>query len=284
MRTGFIARLGMGLALVLCLSVQAMGAVGQPVGKVAAVKGTVSVTRAGEAASAPLSVRDQVYQNDRITTGEQSRVKLLMSDDTVLTLGQKGDLVFQDYTVNTGEKKRSSVLKLVSGNLRSIISKLFGGVGSRFEVHTPTAVAGARGTVNTASVIDQDNTFVIGEEGGTEVNNIDTDIKGSRVLTGNFGCYVKKGEPPSEPFLVPAGQLLDLHSDTVMARAPEFKPEDVANVPSGSGLGGGPTTEFTSPDAPTLAPRTPPSPPASQVPAPPVQHDFHPPYPEQVGK
>src|SRR5207245_8550360 len=42
--------------------------------------------------------------------------------------------------------QRSSVLRMIQGKARALVGKLFAGLGSKFEVHTPTAVAAARGT------------------------------------------------------------------------------------------------------------------------------------------
>jgi hypothetical protein len=194
-------------------------------GMVTAVKGDVTVVRAGSGSTGGLEEGDTLNVGDKVMTGERSRIKMLMADDSVLTLGQKATLVIEDYSVDESRGERNSVLKLVAGNLRSIVSKVFGSDKSKFEVHTPTAIAGARGTINIAAVINNDRTLVVGELDDTDVRNLDPTIDGERLLNGRRGCYVDRGMPPGEPFLVGDDVMGQLLGDLSLDRVPRFDPE-----------------------------------------------------------
>jgi hypothetical protein len=196
------------------------------VGAVSRVKGTATVVRAVDDEVLSLTAGSGVYAGDVINTSERSRVKLLMVDDTILTLGQSAELRIDEYDYIPGEQRRSSVVSLKSGNLKSLISKTFTNVGSKFEVHTLTAVSGARGTTNIVSVIDPSLTLVIGSDGETGVRNIDASVVGEVGLMPGFGTYVERGKLPTEPFPVTDELLEPLERDTYIGRTPTMPQDD----------------------------------------------------------
>lgn len=110
-------------------------------GKFTLVKGNVSLERRGKFLVS--GVETPVFNKDLITTGEKSRAKLLLIDDSLLVIGQNSSLEITEYFI-TGDK-REGVFSLSSGKLYTKVKK-FLTPDSKFEVHTPTAVAAARGT------------------------------------------------------------------------------------------------------------------------------------------
>lgn len=110
-------------------------------GKFTLVKGNVSLERKGEFLAS--GVETPVFSKDLITTGEKSRAKLLLIDDSLLVIGQNSSLEITEYFI-TGDK-REGVFSLSSGKLYTKVKKFLTS-DSKFEVHTPTAVAAARGT------------------------------------------------------------------------------------------------------------------------------------------
>jgi hypothetical protein len=115
-----------------------------PIGFFTAVYGNVSVTHPG--ATIPLLARlnDKVMFKDLIETRQASRTKALLDDDTVLTLGENSRLEITEHLYDQSAKTRSAVLRLLRGKVRALVAKTFG--GSKFEIHTPSAVVAARGT------------------------------------------------------------------------------------------------------------------------------------------
>jgi hypothetical protein len=110
------------------------------VGKFRDVQGNVSVTRVK--ADSKAKTGDDVRLNDLVSTREKSRTKIALSDDTLLTLGQNSKLEITRYLFSP--QKKASTISLKMGTLHSQIQKT---VDSSFEVRTPNAIAGARGTV-----------------------------------------------------------------------------------------------------------------------------------------
>jgi len=241
----------------------------EPVGRVLGVKGTATVVHQGSSKAEKLAVNASVYLMDRINTGGQSKVKMQMKDETIVTLGQDGEMVINEFVYKPETSTRKAALKLVKGAVRSFISKMFAGIGSAFEVHTPTAVAGARGTHNLVHVISNRRTLVIGISSITTVGNSDPNVPGEETLTDNHGSYVDFGLPPSPPFVVPDNLLQPLMDQT------NVQDESGGNGGGDNGGGDGDTSGgdgFAPPDQPpadtggTLPPPPPPpAPPISSV-------------------
>lgn len=116
------------------------------IGVYTAVAGKVSVTHSGEAHVLPVKLHDEVLFKDVIQTEKESRTKAFFQDDSVLTVGENSRVEITEYIYNPEANVRRSVVKVVQGQVRALVSKVFKSNGSRFEVHTPSAVAAARGT------------------------------------------------------------------------------------------------------------------------------------------
>jgi len=116
------------------------------VGVYTAVMGMVTVTHPGEARVLPVKLHDEVLFKDVIQTEKESRTKAFFQDDSVLTVGENSRVEITEYIYDPDAKLRRSVVKVMQGQVRALVSKVFKSNGSRFEVHTPSAVAAARGT------------------------------------------------------------------------------------------------------------------------------------------
>jgi hypothetical protein len=113
-------------------------AAGEAVSTMVAVKGQTVIERNKE--ERPARVKDGVLLIDTVSTREAARAKMLFIDDSVLTLGEKSKVIVKEY-VYSKDKGGKSVFNLLDGKMKAVVGK------ARFEVHTPTAVAAARGTV-----------------------------------------------------------------------------------------------------------------------------------------
>jgi hypothetical protein len=80
---------------------------------------------------------------DKLQTSAASEATVVLLDGSELTLSESTTLVIDRSMV--GPTGADSVVNLVEGKLRSVINPI-GGSLPEFEVHTPNAVAGARGT------------------------------------------------------------------------------------------------------------------------------------------
>jgi hypothetical protein len=111
------------------------------VGSFTFVKPKVSLVRAGKELIP--GAGHSVAIGDLITTGEEAKARMLFKDDSALTLAQNTKLEIKEYLIE--KDKRSSIISLQAGKLRTEVTK-FLTPESKFEVHTPTAIVGARGS------------------------------------------------------------------------------------------------------------------------------------------
>jgi hypothetical protein len=111
------------------------------VGTAATVRGTVALERDG--ARVRLQDGAPILNGDIVTTGRDSGVRLLMKDESVLTLGAQSRFLVENFS--TGDDSRMARYRLAFGRVRASVSQA---VSSRSDIRffTPTAVAGVRGT------------------------------------------------------------------------------------------------------------------------------------------
>jgi len=128
-------------AVVLCFLLSPLpglcqgGSSGQLAGAVQALD--QSATRNG----APLAIRDQVQWNDQLQTNNTGRLRVNLRDGSILSLGSNSQL----RVVQHDAAAQQTTLELLFGRLRSQVVKLTQ-PNSKFEVRTPTSVAGVIGT------------------------------------------------------------------------------------------------------------------------------------------
>jgi hypothetical protein len=81
-----------------------------------------------------------LLMKDAVETEKKSRTKLFFTDDSILSLGEMSRVEVEEYLYNSEDNKSKSVYRLMDGYLKVIVGR------SDLEIHTPTAVAAARGT------------------------------------------------------------------------------------------------------------------------------------------
>ena len=173
---------------------------GKHVGIVNRVEGKAVVFHEGDNQSVTLETGSKVYVNDKIVTEKNAKVQVLLRNDCVFTVAEESELVITKdmYSGITG--KRETVVSLVKGKLRSVVGKSYRSSGSKYEVHTRTAIAGVRGTQNLVETKDNPpSTNVYGIENKTNVRNINRNIPGDLNLGSGNGARVPLDGPP-EPF------------------------------------------------------------------------------------
>lgn len=113
-----------------------VGEVVQVHGHVAAV-GVDKVTR-------KLAAGDGVYVGDRLITGEDGFLRLTMIDHAKLDLRCFTIMVIEDYALQKTDRR--SILKLLQGSIRKISGEIGKMKNDIYELQTPVASIGVRGT------------------------------------------------------------------------------------------------------------------------------------------
>lgn len=192
----------------------------QEAGTIASLKGKVIIQR--DSAESEAKINDKIYLHDTIETKADSRVKILFSDDSLLSLAENSKMNIKEYLYEKDGKKGASVINLMEGKLKSITGK------ASFEVHTPTAVAASRGTYFFSWVFKEGKKIVSGfavVAGIIEIKNIDRKISGMSVVKSGYMGTVGEGAGPGIPNLTPQGIMQDLINTTQLTDKPAFVPE-----------------------------------------------------------
>jgi hypothetical protein len=173
------------------LAVGATVASAQPVGYVAAIEGSALIWRAEQ--SEPASEGSIVQAQDRLETGPDSRVLLVLEDGSRIVIGADTQITIL-FLVDAGVVSGDQVIELLQGILRIGVHQPNG--RALLETRSPTAVVAARSTEWIIEYAD-DSTAVLGLDGTVEVSA--TTATGSVVLGPGFGTDVARGAAPTDP-------------------------------------------------------------------------------------
>ena len=135
-----IVSLSLMLALIFTPRAQAQ----TPAGTISVLSGNAAIERAGSPILAAQGTALQV--GDRLKTGPNSRVTISLSDGSTLELSDSSTLVLTENVLNPDGSRASTKVTLFGGLVRSLVKHNPAG-NPNFEVHTPNAVASARGTM-----------------------------------------------------------------------------------------------------------------------------------------
>lgn len=204
-------------------------------GEVVSLKGKSFVVRAEKRLDA--AVKDSLFLQDTVETDKSARIKILFVDDSLLTLGEMSRVSVREYLTGDEKKRGRSVFRLLDGKVRTIVGK------NAFEIHTPTAVAAARGTafITWAGRIDDTEmkklkagnavdpaevaealkgrymtdsgtpvTCISLLKGVVDIRNMDPSVSGTEPVSEGGLCCVIQGMPPTRAAQTPKELLMEL--------------------------------------------------------------------------
>lgn len=143
-------------------------AVGGDAALVNYLKGNASLAR-GAAPPSPIAAGDRLTAGDRVITGKGARIELKLPDGSFLRFDESTTFEMVASTANAQVQSRDISVNVIVGKTWAKVSRLFGRKG-RFELNTPTAVAGVRGTTYRMNVNDDNSALVKVYEGEVEVS------------------------------------------------------------------------------------------------------------------
>jgi hypothetical protein len=116
------------------------------VGTIVSLVGTLEVERASGAAVEPGAVGTVLYAGDVVRSGRDTRAKLLFRGDHVVDVAASTRLTVEQMEADPESRRYVGVLRLANGKVHVVVNDEGGQATGRFEVETPTAVAGQKGT------------------------------------------------------------------------------------------------------------------------------------------
>ena len=132
-------------------SSQAMAVERTTIGNVRTVVKTVTGTI--ESDRRQIHLLDDIYHNEIIETGDESATEFVFLDETKMALGPNSRLVLDRFVYDPEPGKASFIMTATAGVFRFVSGKL---PKTSYEIHTPTATIGIRGTVFSVIVIPGD--------------------------------------------------------------------------------------------------------------------------------
>ncbi|MBX3024810.1 FecR domain-containing protein [bacterium] len=181
------------LPFLLCASV----AVAEDVGSVASVRGEAQIGRGGAFTAATVGAGVQL--GDELRTGD-GQMRVVFRDDSVVDLTERSSLTVDTQVFDPANSTYTSLLRLAAGKARALVSKVYGAPGSSYEIQTPTAVAGVRGTTFLIEYdARRDATDVIGIEGRIMVRSLAEVLNNTVYVTASEGTTVARGSAPTRP-------------------------------------------------------------------------------------
>jgi hypothetical protein len=187
------------------------------VGAVAAVEGQAEVLHPGASALVPLAQGDPILLGDQLRTRPDAKVRVTLREGSVLTLAPDSQLMITEQVVTPASVSR---FQLLLGTIKAAVTERYSEPNARFEVETPTAIAGVRGTSFLASYdTTQDETLVVGLADVTRVRSL-ADTRGTAVvdLGPGIATRVRRGSRPLAPAPIPEYQLRPLQNATELGR------------------------------------------------------------------
>lgn len=117
-------------------------AVDNPIGSVATLQGSATLTR-NNAASA-LKVSDTISKGDLLQTGNNGTLGITFDDETTFTLRPNSRITVDDFVYQPGGTKNSALFNVVRGTVAFVASQV--AKTGDMKIGTPTATMGIRGT------------------------------------------------------------------------------------------------------------------------------------------
>jgi hypothetical protein len=126
----------------------ALPAVEEPIGNVATLTGSASVTRSKE--TTPLKLKDDIYADDSVETAAKSALGITFNDSTTFNLKANAKITIDSYVYQDGGKENGALFDVARGTV-AFVAAAVAKTGD-MRISTPTATLGIRGTTGLIEV------------------------------------------------------------------------------------------------------------------------------------
>lgn len=134
----------LGILLFLFGFISSLNAAEIEAGKTLLAKGEVKSVRAS--GNVVLKRRSLIFEKDEIRVGDDARAQFRMSDTAIISLQENSVLQIKKYQYKEGSNDNSALLELLQGGLRTITGAIGKDNKKAYELRTPLATIGIRGT------------------------------------------------------------------------------------------------------------------------------------------
>lgn len=163
----------------------------------------------------------KIYLGDEIEVAANSRMQILLRDETVFTLGSGARLTIDEFVFDPAAQTGSLTTQITRGAFRFVSGKLAKSSPTAMKVRLPTAMLSIRGT-QVAGLVDEDGggqVVLVGPGpnnfGATLGAVTVTNTFGSVDLTRpNFSTFIESGTPPATPAPASAELIEQIEQNT----------------------------------------------------------------------
>ena len=190
-------------ALVLSLTAAAPAWSTQQAGISAAVRGEVERASDAQPVGVQISSGQPIYLQDRITSGRNSGMQIMLLDQTTFTIGPDSFVKIDEFVYDPNTNVGKVTASLGKGVFRFVTGKIAQQNPSNMTVKLPVATIGIRGTMVFGR--SDENSAVVGLAGPGRDNNTNDKAAGVDVITPQgtvelrrpgWGALIERGRPP----------------------------------------------------------------------------------------
>ncbi|MGV1099133.1 transferrin-binding protein-like solute binding protein [Thiovibrio sp. JS02] len=165
------------------------------VATVVALRGEVlAVNKAGK--SRKLAMKNPIYQDDTINTGERGRVQLMFTDSTLISLGNASKMKIAEFSWQPEKNRGALKTQIQEGAFRVMGGAITKASPQNFKTETPSATIGIRGSMYSGVASPEKLSVVFQGGKGIEVSN----ALGTVVITKpGWGTHVTGNQQPQPP-------------------------------------------------------------------------------------
>jgi hypothetical protein len=181
------------------------------------VKGNVSIKSGKTGKDEKAKIGMKVFPKDSILTQADSRAKIVMVDKNEINVSPSSNIVIDNYEFDPAKDNKKVLIDVIYGKVRAKVEQKYDGESNKFQVKTPSAVAGVRGTdfftsfnqvTNSSKVVTFKGEVAFGlpGPGGTILNPVSVKVGEFTVNTGN--------NPPAPAVPMPKTELAQFDKET----------------------------------------------------------------------
>ncbi|MEI8347607.1 MAG: FecR domain-containing protein [Pseudomonadota bacterium] len=126
------------------------------IGRVAKIVGAVERINTQQNISGPIASGDVIAQGDKLKTGPDAYIKVLMKDDTIFQLGAQSEFIFKRFAFRTKEDRQADY-DMSFGQLRALIINK--AKDNDITIKTPAVSLGVRGTEFALNAFQRDGVW-----------------------------------------------------------------------------------------------------------------------------
>ena len=188
------------IAMFLALPLLAAQSEAGEVGFVTSIEGVAHVRSAALGEPQSVKLDRGVSIGETVSTGSRSSLRVVLDDDTIVSLGPDTEVVFERLVVGKGASTQRSILRETKGHVRVNVGSASSG-GTRMEVQTPTALLEISGSVVEIVVSGAGGaaeTLAVCVRGVIKASSADRAIPGTVEVSEGMSTRIRQGKPPTE--------------------------------------------------------------------------------------